>query len=334
MKILFIGDDWLGSNARSLRDAFLFLGHDVSTVSTGNDSLAAGGRRELLAQLLRSRSQVQCINDIVQMSVKTIQPELVVVFRGNCLALDTVEVLRDCCPAVLHYHPDDIENDENVSASFLAAIPAYTVHVTTKTFNVQELRTRGAVSVLYVPCAYDPWIHRPVGSTGRYDACFVGTARPERVAFIRKLARRGDLRLRVAGHGWYGTLRNTRGVSVSGPVTGLYMSAVINASAVSLSFLNHQNRDLHTCRTFEIPACGGAVLAERSAEQMEFFRDGLEARYFSDFEEMVSQTGRLLANAAELRKLAANAQARALELRATYVHRACEMLDHVRAILA
>ena len=34
MKILYIGDDWVGSNARSLADGFRQAGHDVVVIDT------------------------------------------------------------------------------------------------------------------------------------------------------------------------------------------------------------------------------------------------------------------------------------------------------------
>jgi nucleoside-diphosphate-sugar epimerase len=39
MKILYVGDDWVGSNARSLADGFRQAGHDVVVVDTGRVSL-------------------------------------------------------------------------------------------------------------------------------------------------------------------------------------------------------------------------------------------------------------------------------------------------------
>jgi spore maturation protein CgeB len=47
-------------------------------------------------------------------------------------------------------------------------------------------------------------------------------------------------------------------------------------------------------RSFEVPACGGIMLAEDSVEHRAFFEDGKEAFFFASPEEMVDQASRLL----------------------------------------
>ena len=59
------------------------------------------------------------------------------------------------------------------------------------------------------------------------------------------------------------------------------------ATDVNLGFLRRQNRDLHTDRSVEIPACGGFLLAERSSEHEELFRGGEEADWFTGEDELV-----------------------------------------------
>src|SRR5207247_5410781 len=51
-------------------------------------------------------------------------------------------------------------------------------------------------------------------------------------------------------------------------------------------FLAEANRNGHTSRTFEIPASGGFLLAQRSDGQAEFFEEGREMECFGSYEEM------------------------------------------------
>jgi spore maturation protein CgeB len=76
------------------------------------------------------------------------------------------------------------------------------------------------------------------------------------------------------------------------------MARAIGATKISLGFLRKANRDEYTQRTFEVPACGGMLLAERTPEHLRIYEEDREAVFFDPQrpDELCGKVRRLLQN--------------------------------------
>jgi Glycosyl transferases group 1 len=329
-RVLFVGDDWYGSNATSLRDALVRQGCEVLTVDTFG---GGGGGRTLARRVRRAVAPGRGAGDARALSASVVRhakdwrPELLVAFKA--LLLDAEALAGLSCPKI-HYHPDDSTNPENRSPTFESAEAFYDLHITTKSFNVAEIASRAKGDVHFMFCAYDAVWHRcAVDAMPRepaYDVAFIGTRRDDRVELIARLARQFGKRMLIAGSGWAADRILRRRSVVTQPLYGLDFSRAVWSARVHLGLLNSANRDLHSCRTLEVPAAGGLLLAERTSEHEALFEDGESAVLFGSPDELEGRLSVLLEHPARAQSIASNGHGTIVRGRNSYDDRARELL--------
>jgi spore maturation protein CgeB len=80
-------------------------------------------------------------------------------------------------------------------------------------------------------------------------------------------------------------------------------------------------------RTFEVPACGAFMLAERTPEHQEYFREGEEVGYFSSPAELVEKVRYYLTHDNERQCMAEAAYRKVTSGNHTYAHRLQQILE-------
>lgn len=171
---------------------------------------------------------------------------------------------------------------------FFEAIPEFDLHLVKRRSDVAELRLRGARRAeLFMHGCYEPLFHPRQGRSRQiHQVSFVGTALDHRVPFVRRLIARERIPLQVFGHRWERTLLyHLRRKHFHRSALGQAYVEVIRDSRISLGFVSSSNRDEYTMRTFEIPACMGFMLAERTPAHQALFKEGTEAEFFASVEE-------------------------------------------------
>lgn len=96
-------------------------------------------------------------------------------------------------------------------------------------------------------------------------------------------------------------------------VSGLGYVSIIQSSIACLGLLSHQNRDLITTRSLEIPACSGVLCAERSSEHQLLYENQVEAAFWSHSRE-IPRLFRRLKNPELRSSIKTASRARILEL--------------------
>lgn len=236
------------------------------------------------------------------------KPNLVIVVSGNRVSRHALLSIKSLTSAVLfHFYNEDFYNRHNTGRFLREAAAVYDHFFTTKSFNVRELPSDGVVNVSYIPHGYRPNCHYPVkpssADVARFgaDVAFVGTYEVQRAAMLSYLS---DYDLRVWGNNW----NQARGLIPKHHIENLAvycrdLSLVLNCTKINLAFLRKANRDLHTSRTFEIPACGAFQLSERTSEVLCYFDENKEIACFESIEELEDKIVYYLNHEAEREKI-------------------------------
>ena len=257
--------------------------------------------RQALTNHLYAGAGVDGLNRLLLRQAAEFQPHILWVDKGLHLRPSTLEQIRGRnCTLLVHFSPDNQMVGANQSRHYLKSIPLYNVQVTTKPHNVDWLYEQGAARVELVGKGFDPDLHRPVELNAhertKYecDLGFVGHWEPSREELLFCLWESG-YRIRVWGGGWKRARRRTHPLFAGAVhLTGDEYAKALCGAKINLCLLSQWFGDRTTARSIEIPACGSFMLAERTPEHEELFREGIEAEFYGSRDEMRAKIDRYL----------------------------------------
>lgn len=289
-RLLYSGPLWVGSTARHRQEAFGTL--------PGVELLAidSGGRvgRSSISDRIRYRlgwpADRTGFNARIIDAAQSFQPDYVVIDSVPVVTPSTLRALRQTKARVLaYYSPDDLSATHIRTRQLAACESLWDVMFTTKTFNIKELERRNVRRPLLAGKSYHPPIHRPLlaaqigAGFERFDAVLAATFEKERYALLQACARRG-ISVLVLGGGWEGVVIPDSCKRLPNAWDESY-SRTLHFGKVALCPLRRVSRDRITARSIEIPACGRAMLAEKTEEHDEHFVDGHEYISYSSVQD-------------------------------------------------
>lgn len=315
-KILYIGP-WSGT-ARQRIQAFERLGHAVTVVDPNlvtppfrlayfwNFHTGVLGMSWLYDRYIASRT-------------KGMEFDFAFVDHGELVSRKAVRAFKKIAKVVLNYNQDNpyVARDGRRWRLFLQALPFYDLIATHRASSAEAARRAGASAVLQVREAADEAVHRPIDLTdedrARFSSkvAFVGTWFPERGPFLLRLIELG-VPLRIYGARWNKApeYEKLRPHVVLGNLEGDDYVKAIRGASIAIGLLSKGNEDLHTTRSFEIPAIGTLFCAERTSDHVAMYDDGVEAVFFDSPEECAKLCLSLLDDPARIERMAAAGLAR------------------------
>lgn len=314
MNILYIGELYQGSTCLMRMNALKSLGHNVK----GIDILPRNSKLYKFIDRINYRFSYRF--DLEKLNSKIITEfrknifDFVWIDKGTRIFPETLKELKriNAETKLVHLNPDDPFGQFRTGwKTFIKTIPYYDIHFVAREVNVSEYLQQGAKKVFVYDRSFDPDIHKPIELTEEEKkkyCCkvgFIGSWAIEREKSIAYLIDNG-IEVAVWGNGWQrGKYWNKIKKYYRGPgLNGIEYSKAINGMEIALHFLRKENRDEQDSRTFEIPACGTFMLAERTKKHEEFFEDGEEAVYFDNNEDLLEKIRYYLINQEKRIKIA------------------------------
>lgn len=276
--------------------------------------------RVLISRLKMSPAITKLNRDLQRLArVETF--DAVWVDKGVWIWPETLQTLKNRAKHTfaVHYTPDT-QFLANRSRLFFNSIVHYDLLVTTKPFEVEAYNTHGAKQTVLVLQGYGRQF-KPADNSAAVDlelasdVCFVGHCAAERIECI-KLASQVSGSVAVWGWHWERASRAhpwLRPIVRGEGVWGERYPAALRASKIALGLLIKYVPETTTTRTFEIPATGTFMLAERTDDHAALFEEGKEAEFFSSEDEMVDKIRFYLAHDAERLRIAAAGRERCVK---------------------
>jgi spore maturation protein CgeB len=289
----------------------------------------------LLGTGLRGRG---ALNRALLQQARCFRPDLILICKGANISPVTLNLIRGESDAVLvNYATDDPFNPINSTRDLVESIPFYDLYACTKRRIMADIQ-KVCPCVVYIPFAYKPTVHFPekpanIEEAERFesDLVFIGGGDQDRFPYMRALIQDiPDLRLHLYGGYW----KRDRVLAqyYKGFAYGREFRLALSGTKIAFNLVRRANRDGHVMRTFEIPACGAFMLAERTEEHLELFAEDKEAVYFDSQDELVDKTRYYLAHETERRRIAEAGRRKVLDGPHTYQHRLLEIIKAAEAI--
>jgi len=347
IRILFIGETWQGSSARSLRDAFARQ-PGVMINDVGEDHFLPNYRHlplRIASRLLRPLQQRE-LESAVLRAMNGFHPDAIVAYKGAGIRAGLIEETQRSGIPVVNMFPD--YSPHAYGRQLQEAMGRYDLVISTKPFHPQLWQSVYGYRnrCVCVPHGYDPEVHHWAGpaSAQVYDVALCGTWRPQFHKLMRSFAEAlGDDRVSVAiaGSGWAAHRDQLPGRwHYVGLRAGRAYGEFLRSAKIAIAPVNRevvirgvkQPGDEDTTRTYELAAAQCFFLHQRTDYVATLYDEQNEVPLWGDATELATLVRRWLPDEAGRRLMAARAHARAVPAY-SIPQRAASVLQHIEQLI-
>ncbi len=327
MKILYVGESWKGSAARSLREAVERLSED-HVGEVGEDQFVPRYRTLIprIGNRVLKRWQKAELEQEIRGKIDVLEPEVLLVYKGEWVSASLIRETSSRGILTVNVFPD--YSPHAFGSGLAEAMGCYDLVVSTKPFHPESWRPIYGYSnkCVFVAHGYDPSIHYWSGPAESHDFDVVLAAfwRPEYGELLEEFHRavRGDdLTVAVAGPGWISRWpKRPKGWEFHDGIFGRAYGSFVRRGRMVIAPVHRrvvvdgkrQPGDVDTMRTYELAAAHTFFLHKRSDYLRTVYDEETEVPMWESAEELADLVRHYRGRDAERREAAARAHARAV----------------------
>lgn len=326
-RILFVGETWRGSSARSMREALETL-PGVVMDDVGEDNYLPRHRTKALRgfnRLLRPW-QVADLEQEIWAKLRVSRPDILMVYKGNGVRADFVRRAKAEDVLTVNVFPD--YSPHAYGTALKQALGEYDLVVSTKPFHPPNWGSLyGYVNrCVCVPHGYDPAVHFWADFPVRQDLDVVLAAswRPQYHAIVLSLAQRlasNGVKVGLAGSGWKERAREfPADWEIVGALHGRAYGEWLRRGKIAIAPVHRevviggvrQPGDEDTTRTYELAAAHCFFVHRRTDYVKTVYDEGAEVPMWDSAAELIDLISWYLPREQERREMAVAAHARAV----------------------
>lgn len=308
MKFLYIGQYSKGSTSKMRADTLAEILHDwqFDVIDTNIPFYETSRIMRSLGFRYKIGFVIKNINDYVKGNLNGTY-DVIWVDKAIFITEETTKILKNISSKLIHFSPDPAFTYHR-SNHFLKSIKHYNYAITTKTYEIEYYKKYIKECKLLISTqGFDKNLHKPCNTYEEKNnsLLFIGHYEKARGKFI-KLLLDNKISVTVAGAKWESFVNKNKNAKNLGPdIYGKKYAETISAYTMSWGAISKWIPELHTTRTFEIPACGTALITERNKEIESFFNDK-DVIFYSSEQEFINRIKYFIKNPSELKQVSNN----------------------------
>ncbi len=218
--------------------------------------------------------------------------DVIWVDKATFIQKSTTKSLRKATDKLVHYTPDTMFY-ENQSFHFYKSLPYYDYAITTKSFDWKGYQNYiNEEQMLFVTQGYSTQVHYPRNTfeQKKNHVLFIGLYEKHREDMLKLLLKSG-IQVVLAGKNWTSFVEQNTLPGLTYLGDGLFKeeyAKTISEAMFGLGLVSKRFPELHTTRTFEIPACGTALITERNEETTRYYTED-EVIFYDSEKEMIDK---------------------------------------------